>query len=83
MIFRLADISAPTTLQCMVRTGRPKLPPDAKRVAITHKVKPTTPDLLRGTADALGLSVGELIDVYAEGPKPKKPKPRTEDSGQD
>jgi predicted transcriptional regulator len=58
----------------MVRTGRPPLPPGAKRVAIAHKVAPETQERLRKLAEATGDSQGVLIDkaVAEYRPKPKR-----------
>lgn len=50
--------------------GRPKLPKNQKRVPYAVKVKPGTPARARAIAKELGMSQGELIDAYVDGPKP-------------
>lgn len=58
----------------MVRTGRPKLPPGEKRIAITHKVAPETRKRLESLSEATGDSQGVIIDKAVAEYRPAKPK---------
>ncbi len=51
---------------------RPTLPPDQKRVPVTHKIAPATRERLAALAAATGLSQGEVIDEAVAAYKPKR-----------
>lgn len=56
----------------MVRTGRPKLPPGEKRIAIAHKVAPETQKRLRALHEQTGESQGVIIDKAVAEYRPKR-----------
>ena len=56
----------------MVKPGPKPMKPDARRQLIALRVKMATKKQLAAIAKELGLSQGELIDAYVDGPKPPR-----------